>query len=176
MPGGKLKSSPGLSLLPFEDAHWSPTLPQWGSSTRLGCITSGEQQRTTFAVIFLNHLLSCAKHYKTTSSDKSAKYQGAPSLMGKLELFPGSKCAQCCKWADTTTPAHAPWIVIATMTLLYTSQRISGKYLSTKPANFSFKGHKVQEMLRKNYEDSKKTQRILYKYLTCFSQALPRCM
>lgn len=173
MPRGKLKSSPGLSLLPFEDAHWSPTLPQWGSSVRLRCTSSGERQRT-FAAIFLNHLPSCAKHFKTTSCDKSPKYQRAPSLMGNLEFFPGSKCAQCCKWADTATPAHAPWSVIAT--ILHTSQRISGKYLSTKPANVSFKRHKVQEILRKNYEDSKKPQRILHKYLTCFSQALPRCM
>lgn len=94
MPGGKLKSSPGLSLLPFEDAHWEPTLPQQGSSMCLKCISSGEGQRTTFAVIFLNHLLSCAKHFKTTSYDKSAKHQEASSLMGNLEFFPGSKCAQ----------------------------------------------------------------------------------
>lgn len=173
MPGGKLKSSPGLSLLPFEDAHWEPTLPQQGSSMCWKCISSGEGQRTTFAVIFLNHLLSCAKHFKTTFYDKSAKYQGAPSLMGNLEFFPGSKG---CKWVDTATPAHTAQIVTATMTLLTHPRESLSGLVSTKPANSSFKGHKGQDMLRKNYEDIKKPQRILYKYLTCFSQALPRCM
>lgn len=76
--------------------------------------------------------------------------------MGNLELYPGSKCAQSCKWLDSATPAHTLWIVSTTMTLPHTPQRISGKYLSTKPANFSFKEHKGQEMLRKKYEDSKK--------------------
>lgn len=93
------------------------------------------------------HLLSCAKQFKTTSWDKSTKYQGAASLMGNLEPFPGSKRAQRCKWADTATPAHAPWTVTATMTLLHTSQRIPGKYLSTKPANFSFKAGDVEKEL-----------------------------
>lgn len=131
MPGRKLKSSPGLSF-----AIWRCSLGPHTASVRLLHVFQARKlwwgTKNNICCYFPES--SAILCFKITSCGKSAKYQGAPSLMGNLELSPGSKCAQCCKWVDTTTPAHASWAIIATMTLLHTSQRPSDKYLSTNPA------------------------------------------
>lgn len=141
MPGEKKKerqkwrTAPSLSLLPFGNSRWSAQRLCRREILHAFEVSklSGEQQRKTFAIIFLNHLLSCAKHFKTASCDKSGKYQGAPSLSGHLEFFPGSIQAQCCHWADIRLPQLThPKYSLQRMTLLLASQINPGKYLSTK--------------------------------------------
>lgn len=117
---------------------------------------SGERQSKTFAIIFLNHL-SCAKHFKTASCNKSSKYQGTSSLMGNLESFQApcepnivneqaleysSSCPlnmHCNEWIFSR---HAREI-LASICLLNIWPYYYWYGSNMLPANFSFKGCKV---------------------------------
>lgn len=125
---------------------------------------SGKWQRKAFAVIFLNHPLPCAKHFKP-SCDKSDKYQGAPSLLANSSQAPYEPSIvneqtldYCClriqsiHCNESLFSMHSR-VTLGNICLLNIWSYYYWYGYNLLPANSSLKGHKVQKTLRKNYED-----------------------